>query len=71
MEEIVKKKIVITGMGAVTPIGSGVEEYWNNLIAGACGIDKIRQFDATDLAVRIAAEFILLICKNTCRKDDP
>ena len=43
-------------MGAVTPIGSGVEEYWNNLIAGACGIDKIRQFDATDLAVRIAAE---------------
>ena len=56
MEEIVKKKIVITGMGAVTPIGSGVEEYWNNLIAGACGIDKIRQFDATDLAVRIAAE---------------
>lgn len=51
-----KKKIVITGMGAVTPIGSGVEEYWDNLIAGACGIDKIRQFDATDLAVRIAAE---------------
>lgn len=43
-------------MGAVTPIGSGVEEYWNNLIASACGIDKIRQFDATDLAVRIAAE---------------
>ena len=56
MEEIVKKKIVITGMGAVTPIGSGVEEYWNNLIAGACGIDKIRQFDASDMAVRIAAE---------------
>lgn len=56
MEEIVKKKIVITGMGAVTPIGSGVEEYWDNLIAGACGIDKIRQFDAADLAVRIAAE---------------
>ena len=43
-------------MGAVTPIGSGVEEYWNNLIAGACGIDKIQQFDAADLAVRIAAE---------------
>ena len=56
MEGIVKKKIVITGMGAVTPIGSGVEEYWNRLIAGACGIDKIRQFDATELAVRIAAE---------------
>lgn len=51
-----KKKIVITGMGAVTPIGSGVDEYWSNLIAGACGIDRIRQFDADDLAVQIAAE---------------
>ncbi len=51
-----KKKIVITGMGAVTPIGSGVDEYWKNLIAGACGIDRIRQFDAEDLAVQIAAE---------------
>lgn len=43
-------------MGAVTPIGSGVEEYWQNLIAGACGIDRIRQFDPEDLAVQIAAE---------------
>lgn len=51
-----KKKIVITGMGAVTPIGSGVDEYWKNLIAGTCGIDRIRQFDAEDLAVQIAAE---------------
>ena len=72
MEEIVKKKIVITGMGAVTPIGSGVEEYWNNLIAGACGIDKMRQFDATDLAVRIAAEVDSFdLQKSIAEKDDP
>lgn len=51
-----KKKIVITGMGAVTPIGSGVDAYWNNLIAGTCGIDRIQKFDAKDLAVQIAAE---------------
>ncbi len=51
MEEIVKKKIVITGMGAVTPIGSGVEEYWNNLIAGACGIDKIRFAEVNAVSV--------------------
>ena len=51
-----KEKIVVTGMGAVTPIGTGVENYWTNLINGECGIDMIRRFDAADLAVRIAAE---------------
>ncbi len=49
-------KIVITGMGAVTPIGCGVEKYWKNLIDGECGIGSITQFDAGNLAVRIAAE---------------
>lgn len=49
-------KIVVTGMGAVTPIGCGVEEYWNNLIEGECGVGPITQFDARNLAVQIAAE---------------
>lgn len=49
-------KIVITGMGAVTPIGIGVDEYWNNLIAGKSGIDTIKSFDASELAVQIAGE---------------
>ena len=35
------KKLVITGMGAVTPIGIGVNEYWDNLMAGVTGIDYI------------------------------
>lgn len=50
------EKIVITGMGAVTPIGCGVDSYWNNLVNGECGIDRITGFDADNLAVRIAAE---------------
>lgn len=50
------EKIVVTGMGAVTPIGCGVDDYWNNLINGECGIDRIMRFDAENLAVRIAAE---------------
>ncbi len=50
------EKIVVTGMGAVTPIGCGVESYWNNLINGECGIDRITRFDSENLAVRIAAE---------------
>ncbi len=51
-----RKNIVITGMGAVTPIGIGVETYWNNLTAGACGIGEISRFDATALPVQRAGE---------------
>ena len=47
---------VITGMGAVTPIGCGVDKYWNSLVEGRCGIDRISRFDAENLAVKIAAE---------------
>lgn len=47
---------VITGMGAVTPIGVGVEDYWKALLAGRCGVGEITHFDASRLPVRIAAE---------------
>ncbi len=50
------KKIVITGIGAVTPIGIGVEEYWKNLLAGKCGIDYISRFDTSDFHIKVAAE---------------
>ena len=50
------KRLVITGMGAVTPIGTGVDKYWNNLIDGVCGIERITRFDVTDFPVQIAAE---------------
>ncbi len=50
------KKLVITGMGAVTPIGIGVREYWNNLKAGKNGIDAITRFDTSNLPVKIGAE---------------
>ncbi|MBQ5398547.1 MAG: beta-ketoacyl-ACP synthase II [Ruminococcus sp.] len=50
------EKIVITGMGAVTPVGIGVDNYWNSIIEGKCGIDKIQSFDVSELAVQIAGE---------------
>ena len=53
---MMKDKIVVTGMGAVTPVGVGVDRYWDHLTAGKCGIDRISSFDASDLAVQIAAE---------------
>ncbi len=49
-------KLVITGIGAVTPIGLDVEEYWQALISGVCGVGEITRFDASGLKVRIAAE---------------
>lgn len=51
-----RERIVVTGMGAVTPVGIGTEEYWEALTGGACGIDRIHAFDASDLAVQIAGE---------------
>lgn len=51
-----KQRLVITGMGAVTPIGIGVAEYWKALVQGACGIGKITRFDASSLRVQIAAQ---------------
>lgn len=50
------ERIVITGMGAVTPLGIGVGNYWRALIAGKSGISKITSFDASELAVQIAGE---------------
>ena len=38
-------RLVITGMGAVTPIGIGVDAYWENLLAGKCGIGKVEGLD--------------------------
>lgn len=51
-----KEKLVITGMGAVTPIGIGVDAYWKNLIAGTCGVEKITRFDPEKSPVKIAAQ---------------
>lgn len=51
-----KHTIVITGMGAITPVGIGVKTYWNNLINGVSGIRRISSFDPSELPVQIAAE---------------
>lgn len=51
-----ENRLVITGMGAVTPIGIGVPAYWDALTAGRCGIGHITRFDASTLPVQIAAE---------------
>ena len=50
------RRVVITGMGAVTPIGNSVDTFWKGLTEGTCGIAPITQFDTTDFKVKLAAE---------------
>lgn len=49
-------RVVITGMGAITPVGLNVETFWNALVSGKCGVDKITRYDASGMRVRLAAE---------------
>lgn len=51
-----RHRVVITGMGVVTPIGNDVSTFWANIKKGICGIDFIKSFDTTDFKVKIAAE---------------
>ncbi len=51
-----RPRVVITGMGMISPLGHSVEESWANLLAGVSGIGPITQFDAAGLATRIAGE---------------
>ncbi len=51
-----KKRVVVTGLGLITPLGIGVEESWRSAIKGRSGIGQITHFDASQLPVRIAGE---------------
>jgi 3-oxoacyl-[acyl-carrier-protein] synthase II len=50
------KRVVVTGIGAITPLGNNVEEYWNNLINGVSGAAPITQFDASKFKTQFACE---------------
>lgn len=50
------KRVVVTGLGALTPIGNSVSEYWDGLVKGVSGADFIKQFDASKFKTRFACE---------------
>ena len=50
------RRVVVTGMGVVTPIGQTLDTFWSNLIAGQCGVDRITRFDPSAFDTQIAAE---------------
>lgn len=51
-----ERRVVVTGMGALTPIGNNVEDFWKGIKEGKCGIDEITRFDTTGYKVKLAAE---------------
>ncbi len=69
------RRVVVTGMGVVSPLGHTVAETWDNIIAGKSGIGPITRFDPTDYAVKIAAEVknwdptVYMLAKDARRRD--
>ena len=53
---MMNRRVVVTGTGIVSPIGNDVPTYWNNLLAGVCGIDLIKSIPTDDLPVKVAGE---------------
>ena len=51
-----KHRAVITGMGVITPVGSQLNEFWNNLITGKSGIGLLTRFDTSTLSTKVAGE---------------
>lgn len=51
-----KRRVVVTGLGAITPIGNSIDSFWISVKEGKNGIDEIRCFDTTDFKVKVAAE---------------
>jgi len=52
----IHRRVVVTGLGPVTPVGIGIEEFWMGLTTGRCGVSRIENFDATGLPVQIGGE---------------
>lgn len=59
-----ERRVVVTGMGAITPIGMTVDEFWKGIKNGECGINEITQFDTTDYKVKLAAEVSDFVPEN-------
>ena len=50
------KRVAVTGLGVISPVGNDIPTFWNALRSGTCGIGPITKFDATDYPVKLAAE---------------
>ncbi|MBR5319732.1 MAG: beta-ketoacyl-ACP synthase II [Peptococcaceae bacterium] len=69
------KRVVVTGLGVISPVGNNIPSFWQSLMEGKCGIGPITAFDTTDFKVKIAAEVkdfdpLLYMEKGEARKQD-
>lgn len=62
------RRVVVTGLGAVTPIGNNVEDFWKGIVEAKCGIDEIKSFDTTNFKVKLAGEVKDLDVENILDK---
>ena len=65
-----KRRVVVTGLGCITPIGTGLNTFWEALLAGKSGIDYITRFDTTDYPTKIAAEVKDFVPENHIDKKE-
>lgn len=75
MQNAARRRVVVTGMGAVTPVGNTVQEYWNGLVSGTSGADYITRFDASDFDTKFACEVknfdpVALLDRRTVNRTD-
>lgn len=69
------KRVAVTGLGVVTPVGNDVKTFWSNLTSGVCGVGPITRFDTTDYRVKLAAEVkgfepLSVMDKSEARRQD-
>lgn len=55
-ESFKRQRVVITGIGTVTSYGNGVDSFWDSLLAGKSGLDRVQSFDTTEYACKVGAE---------------
>ena len=65
-----RRRVVITGLGAVTPLGLTAADTWQAVREGRCGIGPITQFDTTDMKVKLAAEVKDFVRRTICPKPE-
>ena len=63
------KRVVITGMGAITPLGNSLDEFWRNIVAGKSGVDFITKFDTSLFKTKFAAEVAKVIRNKLMQLD--
>ena len=67
------KRVVVTGMGAITPIGNSIDAFWKSVKAGKIGFDRITYFDTADYKCKLAAQVKDFDAAGLClgRRDIP